>query len=245
MVGNLTFWGDMMAKIKKDVKVLIGMPSYSGFIPSVMVQSLLQLHKPVPCGFMIVERQRIDKARNAIAIEALKNNFDYLFFVDDDNPIPPETLELFLEDDKDIVIAPILGRNPNKDGKHDLCAFYKKEIKADGKKLNLYENVEEFEDKGPLHKIDAAGTGCMLIKRKVLEKMFKKYGDRMFEFGEIKFGKPVVVDGKEYERRTMSEDCEFSERVVKEGFKLWLDDRVKPLHMTTFKLIQYKGNGEL
>lgn len=92
------------------------MPSYGGLIPSITVQSLLQLHKPYPCAFMIVERQRIDRARNAILLEALKNNVDYLFFVDDDNPIPPDTLEKFIQDDKDIVSAPILGRNKDKEG---------------------------------------------------------------------------------------------------------------------------------
>jgi glycosyltransferase involved in cell wall biosynthesis len=224
----------------KQKTILIGMPSYGGLIPATMVQSLLQLHKPLPCAFMIVERQRIDKARNGIALEALKQGIDYLFFVDDDNPIPPDTLEKLLEDDKDVIIAPILGRNPDKNGRHPLCAFYKEEVIADGKKINLYRNIEEFRDDGPLHRIDAAGTGCMLIKRKVLEKMFKKYGEYMFEFGDIKFKKPIKVDGKKYERRTMSEDCEFSERVVKEGFEIWLDDRIRPLHVTTYNLVQYK-----
>jgi len=189
---------------------------------------------------MVVERQRIDKARNNIALEALKNGVDYVFFVDDDNPIPPDTLEKFIEDDKDIVIAPILGRNPDKNGVHPLCAFYKREVKADGKKINLYENIEKFKEDDYLHRIDAAGTGCMLVKRKVLEKLFAKYGEYIFEFGDIKFKKKVVVKGKEYDRRTMSEDCEFSERAVKEGFEIWLDDRVRPFHITTYNLIQYK-----
>lgn len=224
----------------KQKIILIGMPSYGGLIPATMVQSLLQLHKPLPCAFMIVERQRIDKARNGIALEALKQGADYLFFVDDDNPIPPDTLEKLLEDDKDVIIAPILGRNPDEEGRYPLCAFYKEEVVADGKKLNLYRNVEKFRDEGYLHRIDAAGTGCMLIKRKVLEKMFKKYGEYMFEFGDIKFKKPIKVDGKKYERRTMSEDCEFSERVTEEGFEIWLDDRIRPLHVTTYNLIQYK-----
>lgn len=226
----------------KQKTILIGMPTYSGLIPHVTVQSLLQLHKPYPCAFMTVERQRIDKARNNIVMEALKNNVDYLFFVDDDNPIPPDTLEKFIEDDKDIVIAPILGRNPDKEGKHPLCAFYKREIVADGKKLNLYEPVEEFRDDGPLHKIDGAGTGCMLIKRKVLLTLFAKYKENIFEFGDIKFDEKVMVDGKEYDRRTMSEDCEFSERAVNAGFEIWLDDRIKPFHITTYNLIQWGDN---
>lgn len=226
----------------KQKTILIGMPSYSGFIPSTTVQSILQLHKPYPCAFMIVERQRIDKARNNIVMEALKNNVDYLFFVDDDNPIPPNTLEQFIEDDKDIVVPPILGRNPNEEGKHPLCAFYKKEVRADGRKLNLYEPIEEFRDGGPLHKVDAAGTGCMLIKIKVLATLFSKYEDKIFEFGDIKFKENITVDGKEYDRRTMSEDCEFSERAVKAGFEIWLDDRIKPFHITTYNMIQWGNN---
>jgi hypothetical protein len=224
-----------------DKTVLIGMPSYSGFIPSSMMQSMLQLHKPVPCGFMIIERQRIDKARNAIVMEALRNNFDYLFFVDDDNPIPEDTLERFLDDDKDIVAAPILSRNPDGKGNYPLCAFYSREVKIGKQKVNLYDSVEKFKDKGPLHRVDAVGTGCLLIKRKVLEKLNKKYQEKIFEFGDIKFEEKIKVDGKDFDRRTMSEDCEFSERAVKEGFEIWIDDRVRPYHITTYNLIQYKG----
>ena len=224
--------------------ILIGMPSYGGLIPAATVQSLLQLHKPYPCAFMIVERQRIDKSRNSIVMEALKNNVDYLFFVDDDNPIPPETLELMVQDDKDIVIAPILGRNPNKSGKHPLCAFYKRDIKVDGEDLSLYFNIEEFIDGGPLHRVDAGGTGCMLIKTKVLLALFQKYKDYIFEFGDIRFNEKVTVDGTEYDRRTMSEDCEFCERATKLGFEIWLDDRIKPFHITNQNLIQWQDNGK-
>lgn len=220
--------------------ILIGMPSYSGLIPASMVQSILQLHKPLPCAFMIVERQRIDKARNAIVLEALKNNVDYLFFVDDDNPIPPDTLEKLIEDDKDIVSVPILGRNPNKEGVHPLCSFYSKEVEADGNKLKLYFPIEKFRDEGHLHKVDATGTGCVLIKKEVLHKLFPIYRDQIFEFGDIRFKEKITVDGVEYDRRTMSEDCEFSERAVNAGFEIWVDDRIKPFHITNYNLIQWK-----
>lgn len=225
----------------KQKTILIGMPSYGGLIPATMVQSLLQLHKPLPCSFMIVERQRIDKARNVIALEVIRGGFDYLFFVDDDNPIPPDTLEKFIDDDKDIVVAPILGRNPNGEGVYPLCAFYAERVRADGGELNIYRNITEFKDDGYLHEIDAGGTGCMLIKRVVLEGLYRKYKEDIFEFGEIKFKEKMTVDGVEYEKRTMSEDCEFSERAKREGFEIWLDDRVKPLHITNYNLVQYKG----
>lgn len=221
--------------------ILIGMPSGSGQVPTVMVQSLLQLMKPLPCAFMTVERQRVDKARNSMVMEALKNNCDYLFLVDDDNPIPPDTLQKFVEDDKDIVIAPILGRNPDANGNHNLCAFYSEEQIIDGKPLNFYNPISKFRDEGPLHKIDAAGTGCMLIKRAVLETMMKEYPDGLFEFGDIKFNKPVFINGIEYKRRTMSEDCEFSERAIKAGFEIWLDERIRPIHLSGVRSVQWGG----
>ena len=198
------------------------------------------LHKPYSTGFMSVERQRVDKARNAIAMEALKNGFDYLLFVDDDNPIPPDTLEKFIEDDKDIVIAPILGRNPNQEGKHNLCAFYTKTHRVNDIDLRLYYPIEKFRDEGALHKIDGGGTGCMLIKRKVLEKLFLKYQENIFEFGDIRFPK-TMIDGKEYDRRTMSEDAEFCERAIDEGFEVWLDERIKPIHLSSTKSVQWMG----
>src|SRR3990167_8311008 len=212
-------------------KVLLGMPSGSGMVPLSMVQSLLQLMKPIPCAFATIERTRIDKARNHIAKQALEGRFDYLFFVDDDNPVPPETLKLFIEDDKDIVIAPILTRNPDEHGRHQLCAFYKQERDVDGKKMILYQNITDFKDGGPLHSIDAGGCGAMLIKRRVLEAMYNKYRDFMFEFGNLNMGK---------ERRTTSEDVEFCERAINLGFELWLDDRVQPTHISGSKAVQWK-----
>jgi GT2 family glycosyltransferase len=217
----------------------MGMPSGSGVVPVQMVQSLLQLHKPLPCGFMSVERQRVDKARNAMVMECLNKGFDYLFIVDDDNPIPHDTLEKFLEDDKDIVSAPILGRNPDVNGKHPLCCFYSQKVKVDNKDLLLYKPIEKFREEGYLHKVDAVGTGCLLIKRKVLEALAKEYKDGVFEFGDIKFKKKITVDGKEYDRRTMSEDAEFSERAIKAGFEIWVDDRIRPIHLTSVRAVQY------
>jgi glycosyltransferase involved in cell wall biosynthesis len=221
--------------------ILIGMPTSSGVIPVETVQSLLMLHKPFPCAFMYVVRQRIDKARNAMVIEALKNEVDYLFFVDDDNPIPPNTLELFIEDNKDIVSAPIISRGQDRNGNFPMCAFYSKEVNLNGdsSKIKLYYPIVEFRDNGYLHKVDAVGCGCLLIKRKVLEVLFSKYKQYVFEFGDVKFDHEIEVDGKLYDRRTMAEDCEFSERAVNAGFEIWLDDRIRPLHISDHRMLQW------
>jgi hypothetical protein len=216
--------------------VLIAMPNGSGQVPAPMVTSLLQLHKPCLCAFLVIERQMIDTARNGIVGEFLKNDFTHLLMVDDDNPIPEDTLEKMLEDNKDIVIAPILTRNPNKDGKHTLCAFYKRVIEG----IKLYDNITVFKDNGDLHKIDGGGTGCILIKREVIEKLNKKYNGHLFERVRNVFEKPIMVDGKEFTERTISEDVLFCERAIDEGFEVWLDSRIRPFHITGNQFIQWQ-----
>jgi GT2 family glycosyltransferase len=215
---------------QKPKTILIGMPCGSGMVPALMLQSMLALRKPLPSAFLAVERQRTDKARNALVKEALDKGCDYLFMVDDDNPIPEDTLEKFLEDDKDVLIAPILGRNPDKDGNFKLCAFYKEDRDFDGQNLRTYHNIQQFRDDGPLHRIDAGGTGAMLIKRAVLEKLWEKYPGEVFAYGD------VTVGGQ---RRTMSEDAEFCERAVDAGFEIWLDERVRPVHLGAQRAIKW------
>uniref|UniRef100_A0A6M3L5V0 Putative methyltransferase n=1 Tax=viral metagenome TaxID=1070528 RepID=A0A6M3L5V0_9ZZZZ len=171
-------------------------------------------------------------------MEALKQGYDYLFFVDDDNPIPRDTLIKFLEDDKDVVCAPIPKRLPDADGAHALCAFYGHLHKD----LRIYEPIKSFREEGYLHKIDACGMGCTLIKREVLEAVNKKYPNSPFQQGNlISFEEhDKVIDRSKGLKRTLSEDLEFSERVVDAGFEIWLDDRIRPLHLTNYGSVQWK-----
>jgi hypothetical protein len=49
-----------------------------------------------------------------------------------------------------------------------------------------------------------------------------------------------MVDGKEYTERTMSEDVLFCERAIDAGFEVWLDSRIRPLHITGNQFIQWQ-----
>lgn len=218
-------------------RVFIGIPCWSGNIPVPMVNSLLELAKPSWSMISIIERQMIDTARNLLLRHFLESWCDYMLFVDDDNPIPSNTLEILMADDKDIVIAPILTRIP-KAWKHDLCAFYGKTVKWNWEEIKVYNHITTFKEDGPLHKIDAGGTGCMLIKRHVAEGMFKKY-KLPFEKTYVKLENTIEHNGIVYDSRTMSEDVEFCERAINEWYELWLDERVRPLHMTAPWFVQY------
>lgn len=225
--------------MKKNPKVLIAMPCASGHIPTIMLRSLMKLEKPIDWDFATVDRIRIDMARNELAKEALRREFDYLFFVDDDNPIPPDALSKFLEDDKDIVIAPIIRRRKDVNGNYPLCAFYAEDWDIDGGKLKMYQSIVNFRDEGYLHKIDAGGTGCMLIKREVLEALEGKYGYNIFAFEDIIFKNPFTKDNVIYDSRKMGEDGVFSERAINAGFEMWLDERIRPIHIHEINCLQW------
>ncbi len=216
-------------------KVLIGVITYSGLIPAMTTMSLFHLRRPCPVGLLMATRYRTDHARNLVVKEVIDGDWNYLLFVDDDNPIPSDTLEKLLEDDKDIVAVPILSRRADNKG-HWLCAFYGQAFND----VRFYFPIEKFRDEGYLHRVDAVGMGCTLIKRKVLEELFKKYKDYIFEFTVMNLDKPIELEDRIIGARRMSEDLEFSERATDAGFEIWIDDRIRPIHLGEPTHIQWR-----
>jgi len=226
----------------KDTKIVIGIPNGSGLFPAMTVEALLKMKKTVPCMVSIVERQRTDVARNAIVKMALEGGASHVLFVDDDNPPPEDTIEKFLQDDKDIVCSPIPTRNPNEQGAHDLCLFTAEEVKeGNGKGMTIYKNMNKLNTSGShLVKVDGCGMGCTLIKAEVLAKLFAKYEGKPFEYGDTTFTKdPKKLN---VQRRTMSEDMEFIERATEEGFEVWCDTRVRAPHIGRAKVFQFNDS---
>ena len=220
-------------------KILIGMASATGAIPTLTAISLFALQRPCPLGLMTADQYRTDHARNLIVKEFMKGEWDYLFFVDDDNPIPRDTLVKLLEDDKDVVAVPILTRRKDAKKGHWLCAFYAQYFNE----LRFYFPIEKFRDEGYLHKVDAVGMGCTLIKRRVLERLFEKYKNYIFEFTATNLNEPIKLDDRTIGARRMSEDLEFSERATDAGFEIWLDTRIRPIHLGEPTHIQWSENG--
>jgi hypothetical protein len=226
----------------QNKRCLIGMPNGSGFISAYVVDGLFKLERPLPVSLIIVERQSVIAARNYMIELAIKMQVDYLFFIDDDGVLAADTLVKMLEDDKDVVVAPILTRNESTNGKHKLCCFEKFDFYiGDGKNIKKYRAIESFDQsKGYLQPIDAAGGACMLIKKNVFEALFLKHNGRPFD--EIH----EVLETKEHgvTLRNLSEDVTFHERVKEEGFELWVDLRIRPVHLGKPKFVQFKMEGE-
>lgn len=133
------------------MKIALGLPTNRLIRPKT-VKSLMDLIAYSKYDWHIIVSTRgynTSENRNYIAAQSVKNNCDYLFFVDDDMVIPPNTVDKLLAHNKDII---------------------------GGIYLTKYENpkpVVEYldEKKDGLFEVKAIGTGCMLIKTDVFRKL--------------------------------------------------------------------------
>lgn len=104
----------------------------------------------------------VDHARNTIVKNFLETNCTHLMMVDDDIVPPEEAVEKLLSHDKDIVAAACPLISPDKTGKL-VTSINAYNLDED----DMYSGVELT----GIQKVDAVGTGCIMIKRKVLERL--------------------------------------------------------------------------
>ena len=137
----------------------------------------------------------VDNNRNTIVDNFLKSDFDYLLMIDEDTVPFLNPIDL-VDMDKDVIILPALTFQKNQENPV-IFNIYEK----DGRYYKtLVCGKEKFVE------IDAGGTGCILIKRKVLEKI-----KRPFE----------SVWNDKTGIREKGSDIYFCEKVKSKGFKIW------------------------
>ncbi len=140
------------------------MPSASEYLNRKFVQSLINLRYPVNTDiqFISVYGSQIPFARNSIVDDAIKNESDYLLFIDVDMVFPSDLFLRLYEHKKDIVNALAFRRiDP-----HYPCIFEWKE------KTKCYETKKYT--KGLLS-VDATGMAACLINLDVFKKLKKPY----------------------------------------------------------------------
>lgn len=138
--------------------------------------------------------QPVDNARNVIVQEFLASNATHLFFIDADTIPPRDAIWKMLEHDKDMVtaITPIVESD-------DGFTFYRKSnvVGLEGMPIASHHGLQ---------RAIAAGSSCILIKRKVFEGLPKPY--YRFEY----------IDDQ-----IVSEDIFFTRKAFAVGFELWAD----------------------
>lgn len=190
------------------MKILIAVPTFAHIEPEVF-KAIYDLH---PAGhelhFDFVKGYDCAIARNNISILAQEGGFDYVLMVDSDTIIPPDTLELMMEEPKDICLG-VCPRKNTKEGKSAIIKFDAPEY-ADS---YYYHELPEK----PV-KVKGGGFACALVRTYV----FTHVGRPCFQY-------VTNADGS-----TLSEDYYFCQNARFMGFEIWMDPRVRCGHLARY-----------
>ncbi len=189
---------------------------------SSFMMALGALKVPQGSAYNMIGSAYVHKNRNG-AVEKLlaHDKWQWLLFVDDDNPPMPDMLLKLLAHNVDVVGGLYL---------HRAWPFYPHVYRRSVIDPNKpYENLPHTDIKADtLMAVDAVATGGMLIRRPVLEKL----GPQCFNYMQVPNGS------------WMGEDLSFCMRAQDAGFGIFVDTAVALPHLRSFALTPAFPNGE-
>lgn len=188
----------------EKLSVLIAVPVLNKVEPETLVSlwNLKDRTKGVNIQLMCIEGCTVIHAlRNDIVKKFLNlHSFEYLFFIDADMSFPPDILDILLQRHKDIVGALYVGRTKP----YMPCVFEMKKEPLE------FPNIIKLQ--GEFFKVGAISTGCLLIHRRVFERIPYPW-----------FGWKKGIPG---------EDLFFCWKASQYGFDIWCDASRKIYHVS-------------
>lgn len=214
----------ILSSALKRVKVLIGMPMYEG-ISATCLNSFTDFlrvaaHSPrFSCNVTYHKGTYLDQNREEISDKAVKEDYEYLFFIDSDMVFPNKVLDKLYDRHKDIVgaIYPIRGGIY-----HGPCMYA----------YRLKERDFMQYKKWPLNKcikVGGIGTGMLLIKVEALKKI---------PYPRFQYMETIKPDDKGDVRR-LGEDLSFCVRCNENSISIYADTTMTIGHEGT-KVWTYK-----
>jgi len=240
----------------QEWNVFFALPCYDSHVTEPFMMSFMQAclyFKEIGLKYSVctISDSLINRARNNLVAKFMANpDFTHFMFIDVDLQFDKEAVLKMLWHNKDIITAsyPIKEINWDKVKEgvskdieaKDLMEYatrYVVHLTAPGEtQLNIENGAIECYE---------AGTGFMLIKREVFEKMFKKYkklkynDDTSALHGEERnFGYALFNSYVDEGGRFLSEDYGFCRYWQKIGGKIWVDPTI---NLTHFGRIKYQG----
>ena len=208
----------MNQKSRKPVKVMIAIPNQGEITQDVCLQLVDMMAQSFITKKYIIDMRFskvtcIDYNRNTIVKMFLNSDNEYLLMMDYDNPCLKNPLDL-LDLKKDIMIYPTLMFKTTDKGEPSInYNVFLKEKKM--------WRTQRMTPGKPLMEYDAGGTGCILIKRKVLESL------------DAPFMSKLKKDGT----RDVGSDLWFCKRAKDRGFHIWAHWGYACKHMKRIDLI--------
>ena len=192
---------DSKSGLKSSIKIMVCTPCHSEvsmhYTQAVLKFQLECMKRNIMVSFSLLKSSLVTQGRNLCVAEFLNHpdNYDYLLFIDSDISFKSETIFKMIDADKDIIACPypmkmfetdkmwkkIKETDMVKSEKDLLSSGYMYPIKIGKNELIV--------DKGVME-VTHAPTGCMLIKRNVIDKLIAKHP-------ELQIYQPTVINGKE------------------------------------------------
>lgn len=205
-------------------KVLIAIPTFENITPDTF-KAIWDLDKGGnDCGFEFVRGYDCATARNRIAQMTIDGGYDYCLMVDNDVTPPPDALVNLAGHGEDCVSGYYLHRNEDNRPSDRTCvcklkdengaAYFNYPLESEYTKQELAEMRHSGTN---LVEIHGGGMGCILIKRRVFEKLRYPWYD--------------WVNYSDDHRGMLSEDLYFCEKLRKKGIPRYVDTRVACGHL--------------
>ncbi len=184
------------------MKTVIAVPCMDQ-VPAPFCQSLAQLEKVGDCSLVMKSGSLVYVARDDIATRTVTSDFDYIFWLDSDMVIKPDTLVRMMDtlqkNDYDILSGLYFRRVPP----YSPVLF--KKLEMDGASC-IHEEFDTLPDE--IFEVAGCGFGCVLMRTDVFLDVQSKHG-AMFA--------PIGSNG---------EDVSFCMRARECGFKIYCDPSV-------------------
>ena len=177
-------------------KGIIGISTAEASRFSIFYASLSGLQRPENVLTVFARGSAISENRNHITETALKTGADWVLYLDDDHILRPDTLMRLLSTDKDIISAHYTQRQEPFNS-----VLMSTELDSG---VFLWKQLASKES--GIISVAAAGAGCLLVKRNVLEALEPPY----WTLGQIN---PA----------SWGDDLHFCSRVRKAGFEIFCD----------------------
>jgi len=249
-----------LEKLRKN-KLFIATPMYGGMAHGLYIKSSLDLQLTMnkygietKFSFLFNE-SLITRARNYLVDEFLRSDHTHLLFIDSDIHYSPQDVLALMALDKDVIGGPYPKKSINWS---NIAQAARSHPNLDPKELeqlvgeyvfNVVKGTKQFTVTEPLEVMEI-GTGHMMVKREVFEKMEKEYpmirykpdhvGQANFDgsryihayFDTVIDTKDSIVGGGS--DRYLSEDYMFCQMWRKMGGQIFLCPWMKTQHIGTY-----------
>ncbi len=219
-------------------RVLIACPNGDGWLHKLVVFSVLNMLQDsrVEATFIAPTNRPYVHNLHKVALDVLSGSHDFLLTLDDDNPPTQNVMDL-VGLDLDVVGCPTPvwhcdTSQPDQRPYYFNAMREAKDPETDEEGFLPVDSDPGFEPTG-LHEVDAVGTGCVLIARRVLESLMaraRESGDPM----DAPFMRRWTSQGLVH----MGNDYAFSQRARAAGFKVWAHFDYTCRHVNEVELLE-------